>query len=120
MVQSISAKFARFAMNLTGLFCLAAVFLLPEIGSAQTATHNEIDYTNASLRVGIGYDAVSGEARGECLSFAAVDPFSGLETLFAIKQIEHTETFARELNLSASAGLRFQLGGGSLKAQFAQ
>jgi hypothetical protein len=120
MVECVPAKFARFAMRLTGLFYLAVAFLLPETGSAQTAHNNEIDYTNASLRTGIGYDAVSGQARGECVNVAGVAPFSGLETLFEIKQVEHTETLARELNLSASAGLSFQLGGGSLKGQFAQ
>ena len=87
---------------------------------ALSPSGNEIDYSNASLRLGKGYDAVSGADKGECVSFSGIEPFSGLETLLEIKQIEHTDTLSQEMSLSASAALKFEVGSGSSKAEFVQ
>src|SRR4051812_42786409 len=76
----------------------------------------------AGMDYGVGYDAVAGTVRGDCVIRSnpeAPSGASGQEIVFSLRQVENTQEFLEVLQVSASGSMRAALGRGSFKAKFA-
>lgn len=81
------------------------------------ATQREFD-GQAGMEIGVGFDAVAGEVRGDCVVRTEPEGVGGDEIFFAIDLISTRQELMRRMNISASASLKVAIGSGSSKARY--
>ena len=72
--------------------------------------------------IGVGYDAVKGEVRGDCVNLTPVSTpyFEGERVTFSLTQIEEANSLKEALKISASASLVGKVGSIGGKAEIAR
>ena len=72
----------------------------------------------AGMDFGVGYDAVAGQVRGDCVLRTDAIGEGGEEIYFELDMITSRAELCRKLNVTASASLKVAMGSGSAKARF--
>ena len=67
---------------------------------------------------GVGYDAVAGQVRGDCVLRTDPEGEGGEEIYFELDMITSRSELSRKLNVTAAASLKAAIGSGSAKARF--
>ena len=70
------------------------------------------------MALGVGYDAVANQVRGDCVIRSPTESTGGEEVYFAIDIIESREDLVQKLNISASASLTAEFGTASAKISY--